>query len=157
MPQAISGGQASTTALEGSTEQAQFTQGDRLAAAEQAMDADHAELVGFVGRVKSAPDKASRVDALECLAEFLGSHFAREERDDGVFGILAARGESDPVDDLLREHRAVLEEVRALVRNAREGLDPRQLGERAAKLADQLAEHERREHALAERELGRRG
>ncbi len=150
----ITGGHATTAALADSTEAAQFTGSDRLAAAERVMDADHAELKGFVNRVKSAPNKPALVDALECLGAFLGSHFEREERDDGMFGILAQRGTSEPVDELLRQHRLLLEEVHALVANAREGLDGRKLGEGAAKVAEQLAEHERREHALAERHLG---
>ncbi len=151
----ITGGQASTKALEGSTEAAQFTAGDRLAAAHQSMEADHKQMAGLADKVRTARDLAACVAALDDLAGFLATHFQREERDDGVFGILAERGTSDQVDGLLREHKALLEEVSTLSRSARSGLTQGQVGERAARIAAQLREHEAREHAIAERALGR--
>ncbi len=150
----ITGGQASTKALEGSTEAAQFTQADRLAAAHQVMEGDHRDLAAFVERVKAAGDQPAITRALEGLGGFLASHFEREERDQGVFGILANRGSSDEVDAFLAEHRRILGEVKGLAQGARAGLTAAQVAERSARLGSQLEDHELREHAMAEKALG---
>jgi len=153
--EAITAGQASTKALAGSTEAAQFTHADRLAAAKQSMDADHAELAAYVGRVKAAQgDPATLRAALQKLVSFLGEHFEREERDQGIFGILAPRGTSDQGEQLLTEHRKILADARALVEDGAAGRVAPRLAEDAAKLAAALADHELREHAMAERALG---
>jgi len=150
----ITGGLASTKALEGSTEAAQFTRSDRLAAAQQAMDADHRDLADITGRVKAARDLPTLVGALDDLSSFLQVHFDREEHDQGIFGILASRGVSEEVDALLGEHRLILDEVRNLAQGAKDGLTASQVGERAARVATALREHEQREHAIAEQALG---
>ncbi len=150
----ITGGHATTAALAGSTEAAQFTQADRLAAAQQVMEADHRNLAAITGRVKEAGDMPALVAALDDLSSFLSGHFEREERDQGIFGILAERGVSEQVDALLGEHREILDEVRNLSSGARGGLAPAQVGERVATLASQLRDHEGREQAMAERALG---
>jgi malate synthase len=150
----VTGGLGSTAALAGSTEAAQFTQADRLAAAHQVMEADHENLAAITGRVKDARDVPGLVAALEDLSAFLSEHFEREERDQGIFGILADRGVSEQVDELIGEHRKILDEVKALASGVRDGTTAAQLGERAAGLATQLRDHEAREQALAERALG---
>ena len=150
----ITGGQASTKALEGSTEAAQFTQADRLTAAHQAMERDHRELGAFVERVKAARDLPALTRALDLLGGFLATHFEREERDQGVFGILANRGASDEVDGFLAEHLRILEEVKGLAEGARDGLGDSQVAERSARLVHLLRDHELREHAMAEKALG---
>ena len=152
--EAIAGGQASTLALEGSTEAAQFTQADRLTAAHQVMESDHRELGAFVERVKAARDLTALTRALDLLGAFLATHFEREERDQGVFGILANRGASDEVDGFLAEHRRILEEVKGLAEGARDGLGDSQVAARSARLVHQLRDHELREHAMAEKALG---
>jgi malate synthase A len=149
----ITGGAASTKALADSTEAAQFTAGDRLAAAKKAMDDDHELLARFTAKVKAAKDLPSQASALDELSGFLATHFEREERDEGVFGILAARGTSDQVDALLAEHRSILQGLKGLAASARGGLAPAQVADRASQLAAELREHEAREHALAEKAL----
>jgi len=150
----VSGGLASTAALAGSTEAAQFTQADRLAAAHRVMEADHENLFAIAGRVKEARDVPGLVAALGDLSAFLAEHFEREERDQGIFGILADRGVSEQVDELIGEHRQILHDVKDLVSVAGRAEMATQLGERAADLAKQLRDHEAREQALAERALG---
>jgi malate synthase A len=150
----ITGGHATTAALAGSTEAAQFTQADRLAAAQQVMEADHRDLAAITTRVREARDVAALVAALEDLSSFLSGHFEREERDQGIFGILADRGVSEQVDALLGEHRSILQEVTDLARGARGGLPAAQVGERAARVASELRDHEGREQAMAVRALG---
>jgi malate synthase len=153
----ITGGQASTKALAGSTEAAQFTAGDRLAAAHRAMEADHADLGAITERVKSARDLPGLAVALDQLSAFLEGHFEREEKDQGIFGILADRGSSEQVDALLADHRRILAEVRNLAQGAKNGLSPATAGARAADIASALRDHERREHAIAERALAGAG
>jgi Hemerythrin HHE cation binding domain len=119
------------------------------------MEADHRELAVFTGRVKAARDLPALASALDELSAFLTVHFEREERDQGIFGILADRGVSEEVDALLGEHRLILDEVRNLAQGAKDGLGASQVGERAARVASQLRDHELREHAMAERALGR--
>ncbi|HUK66208.1 MAG TPA: malate synthase A [Anaeromyxobacteraceae bacterium] len=149
----VTQGLASTAALEGSTEQAQFTAGDRLSAAHRSMEKDHHELGALVARAQRAAGPAALGSALDELKAFLARHFEREERDQGIFGILAERGASEEADALLHEHRTILHELEALVRAVGDGLSAKQVGERARTLAGQLVEHERREHAMAERAL----
>jgi hypothetical protein len=151
----VTGGKATTAALAESTEAAQFTASDRLAAAQRAMEADHHDLAQITERVRGARDAATLASSIEDLATFLAGHFEREERDQGIFGILAQRGVSDQVDGMLAEHRRILRDVRNLAQSAREGLGAPQVGERAAAIAAELRDHEAREHAMAERALGR--
>ena len=58
------------------------------------------------------------------------------------------------MDALLDEHRTILQEVTDLARGARGGLPAAQVGERAARGASALRDHEGREQAMAERALG---
>jgi hypothetical protein len=118
------------------------------------MEADHENLFAIAGRVKEARDVPGLVAALGDLSAFLAEHFEREERDQGIFGILADRGVSEQVDELIGEHRQILHDVKDLASVARRGEMATQLGERAADLAKQLRDHEAREQALAERALG---
>jgi malate synthase len=150
----ITGGQASTKALAGSTEAAQFTAGDRLAAAQRAMEAEHKDLGAIIERVRAARDLPALATSLDELSAFLATHFEREEKDQGIFGILGKRG--DDVEALLGDHRRILDDVRNRARGARDGLSPSQAGERAAGVADALRDHEQREHAVAERALAMR-
>jgi hypothetical protein len=64
----ITGGQASTKALAGSTEAAQFTAGDRLAAAQRVMEADHQDLCVLTERVRAARDLPALAAAVDELA-----------------------------------------------------------------------------------------
>ena len=151
----VSGGQSSTKALVGSTEMAQFTQADRLAAAERAMAEDHRRLDFVIGRVRQAQATDDLARSLEELSGFLADHFEREERDQGIFGILG-KGTSAVADALLEEHRLILAEIQALALGVREGMNNGAAGEKAAQVVKQLRDHERREHALAESLLGRK-
>ncbi|HTP25756.1 MAG TPA: isocitrate lyase, partial [Anaeromyxobacteraceae bacterium] len=150
----ITGGIASTRALAGSTEVAQFSQADRLAAAKRTMEADHFDMATLVARVRKAKDLAASTTALAELSSFLAAHFEREERDQGIFGILAERGVSEQADELLLEHRRLLEEVRGLSEGADGDLPVSELGARAAEVASRLREHEMREQSIAEEALG---
>jgi malate synthase len=150
----VTGGTASTKALEGSTEAAQFTAGDRLAAAHRSMEQDHQALAAITARVKAAQGLPALVAALDELSAFLAGHFEREERDEGIFGILARRGTSEQADQLVGEHRRILSEVKNLAQGAKGGLSAAKVVERAAEVASALRDHETREHAIAEKALG---
>ncbi len=153
----VTGGLASTKALEGSTEAAQFTVSDRLAAAHHVMEADHANLVAYTSAVKGAKDLQALAKAIEELGGFLTGHFQREERDEGVFRILAHRGSSERVDALIADHRRIASNLAKLSADAKTGLSQVQVAERATAIAGELREHEMREHALAAQALASQG
>ncbi|MFL5274193.1 MAG: hemerythrin domain-containing protein [Anaeromyxobacteraceae bacterium] len=118
------------------------------------MEQDHQALGGITARVKAAQGLPALVAALDELSAFLAGHFEREERDEGIFGILAKRGTSEQADQLVGEHRRILGEVKNLAQGAKGGLTAAQVGERAAVVASELRDHETREHAIAEKALG---
>ncbi len=150
----VSEGRSSTTALAGSTEAAQFTEADRIAAARKAMEEDHRDLEGFASRVRIARDVDAMVAALDQLGTFLSAHFQREEREDGILGILGSGGVQGDATALLEEHRQILAEVEALATTVRQGMSPAQGAERAARVEQRLREHERRELRVAEALVG---
>jgi len=150
----VSEGRSSTTALAGSTEAAQFTAADRIAAARRAMEEDHRDLETFASRVRIARDVDAMVAALDQLGTFLSGHFRREERDDGILGILGHGGIQGDATALLEEHRQILAEVEALATTVREGMSPAQGAERVARVEQRLREHERRELKVAEALVG---
>ena len=150
----VSEGRSSTTALAGSTEAAQFTEADRIQAAHRAMEEDHRDLESFASRLRIARDVDAMVAALDELGTFLSAHFQREERDDGILGILGKGGVQGDATALLEEHRQILAEVEALATTVRQGMSPAQGGERAARVEQWLREHERRELKVAEALVG---
>jgi malate synthase A len=157
---AISGGAASTLALEGSTEAAQFSAAGETGAthaAEQvraALAEDHNRLEALLARVKGSPDAAALGAALDELRSMLTEHFAHEEHAKGFYGLLGTRSPEHrrELELMIREHRELLSAIQGLVDrakgNAPEGDLVRQSGDLAAKLLD----HELREVRLA-REL----
>ncbi len=151
---AVSEGRSSTTALAGSTEAAQFTEADRLTSARRSMEEDHRELETFASRVRIARDVDAMVAALDQLGAFLSSHFHREEREDGILGILGEGAGHGDATALLEEHRQILAEVEALATTVRQGMSPAQGAERAARVEQRLREHERRELRVAEALVG---
>jgi hypothetical protein len=150
----VSEGRSSTTALAGSTEAAQFTEADRIASARRAMEEDHRDLETFASHVRIARDVDAMVAALDQLGTFLSAHFQREERDDGILGILGNGGVHGDATALLEEHRQILAEVEALATTVRQGMSPAQGAERAARVEQRLREHERRELKVAEALVG---
>jgi isocitrate lyase len=158
---AISGGAASTLALEGSTEAAQFTAEGRANgathAADQvraALDADHGRLEAVLARVRSCHDVAALAASLEELRAMLTEHFAHEEHAKGFYGLLGARSPAHrrELEQMTEEHREVLATLQALVERAKGHAPAAELVRTSAELAARLLDHELREVKLA-REL----
>src|SRR5512143_2049991 len=95
---AISGGAASTLALAGSTEAAQFGATGRNGTSHgpdpirAALDDDHARLRAQLGRIGEARELQALAASLEELSRMLTEHFAHEEHANGFYGALGAKG-----------------------------------------------------------------
>jgi hypothetical protein len=156
----VSGGTASTLALEGSTEAAQFTAAGRTGAthaAEQVQAAiaeDHGRLEAIIARVKACEDGEALTALLDELRSLLTEHFAHEEHAKGFYGLLAVRspGHRKELQQMVQEHREILEALQGLVERAKGHSDGGDLKRHSGELAGRLLEHEAREVRLA-REL----
>jgi malate synthase A len=157
---AISGGTASTLALEGSTEAAQFTaagETGKTHAAEQvqaALAEDHNRLEAILARVKSSHDVSSLGAALDELRSMLTEHFAHEEHAKGFYGLLGGRSPEyrKELEHMIREHRELLSAIQGLVDRAKANAAESDLVRQSGDLAAKLLDHEMREVRLA-REL----
>ncbi len=154
---AISGGEASTLALEGSTEAAQFTIAGKTGAthaAEQikaALDDDHDRLKSLLGRLEDASDVSALQASLEELTRLLTEHFAHEEHAKGFYGLLGAkspefRGE---VLRMIEEHHLMLRSLRQLADRAKGGAAAADVVRQSGEFAEKLLAHEAREVTLA--------
>jgi hypothetical protein len=160
---AISGGAASTLALEGSTEAAQFgaeaspAPAHATHAAEQvqaALEEDHGKLEALLARVRQSQDAPALAAALEELRAMLTEHFAHEEHAKGFYGLLGASspGHRDELNHMIMEHRELLATLRALVERAKGHGGDGDLAKLSGDLAARVLDHEMREARLA-REL----
>jgi isocitrate lyase len=159
---AISGGTASTLALEGSTEASQFVPGGGHAehathAAAQvraALAEDHGRLEGLLARVRGCHDGAALGAALEELRSMLTEHFAHEEHAKGFYGLLSASAPElrKELEHMVREHRELLSALQGLVDRAKGSAGETELVRMSDDLVTKLLDHELREVRLA-REL----
>ena len=153
----LSGGRASTLALSGSTEAAQFTAADTVGRAQRIIDEDHARLHEITRRIRQTHDLGALVEALDDLNDALVEHFAHEEHPQGLYAVLGTRAPEvrQKFAAVLAEHARILENVQSLVLKARrpEG-DHRSLAEQAALLSHLLGDHEMRESQVARAILG---
>jgi malate synthase len=159
---AVSGGNASTLALEGSTEASQFTGGGAHAgpathATEQvqaALAEDHGRLEGILARVTSCHDAPALAASLDELRSMLTEHFAHEEHAKGFYGLLGARSPEygKELEHMIREHRELLSALQGLVDRAKANASGTELVRMSGDLATKLLDHEMREVRLA-REL----
>ncbi|HEU4382547.1 MAG TPA: isocitrate lyase [Anaeromyxobacteraceae bacterium] len=148
----LSAGRASTLALSGSTEAAQFAAADTVGRAQRVIEEDHDRLHQITRRIRQTHDLGQLADALDELNAALVEHFAHEEHPQGLYGILGSRAPEvrRKFAAILAEHARILENVQSLVLRARaaEG-DHRTLSEQAALLAHLLGDHEMRESQVA--------
>ncbi len=158
---AIAGGTASTLALEGSTEMAQFTAAGRTGAthaAEQvqaALAEDHGRLETLLARVKTSHDVSALAASLDELRSMLTEHFAHEEHAKGFYGLLGATSPQyrEEVEHMVAEHRELLSALRAVLDRAKgHGGGQAELVRMSGDLAARLRDHELREVKLV-REL----
>jgi hemerythrin len=155
----LSAGQASTLALSGSTEAAQFQPGDTVRRAQRIIDEDHARLHEITRRIKQSKDLAALAEALDDLNQTLVEHFAHEEHPQGLFAILGTKAPSErqKFSEILAEHESILENVRELLAQARSGKAAHAgLAAQAAMLGNILGDHERRESQVTAAIMGPR-
>jgi malate synthase len=156
---AISAGESSTLAFEGSTEAAQFTapaaagrNGTTHGASQiqAALDEDHGRLEAVIGRLEAAHDGTALAAALEELVRTLTEHFAHEEHSKGFYGLLGARSPQhrDELERMVQEHRDILAALKGLGEAAK-GDASQDLMRRTGELAARLLDHESREMKLA--------
>ena len=154
----VSGGSASTLALDGSTEKAQFRPApappppESTREVQLAIDEDHRRLEDLTRRLERAGDGASLAAALEDLSRTLREHFAHEEHAKGLYGLLGSRDPSlrGELGRLVEEHQDILQLVSGLVERTKgaEAVATGELASLAGSLAARLAEHESRELRL---------
>ncbi|HET7823892.1 MAG TPA: isocitrate lyase, partial [Anaeromyxobacter sp.] len=120
---AISAGQSSTLALEGSTEAAQFSASHGKNGATHgvsqiraALEEDHGRLEGMIGRLESAHDGTALAAALDELVRALTEHFAHEEHAKGFYGLLGARSPEHGAElgRMVQEHREILAALKGM-------------------------------------------
>jgi hypothetical protein len=146
----ISAGKASTKALVESTEAAQFSDSDRLAAAQHVHEEEHANLHRLTARLKAAKEMPAILAALQEMQAALEGHFAREESPQGLHGLVHARAPEfrGAFDKLMTEHSSILAAVDKLIDRAQKG-EAGGAVEGVGKLAARLKEHELREDEIA--------
>jgi malate synthase len=153
--QAISGGTASTLALAGSTEAAQFGEegeapahsADRVA---RAIEEDHGRLHDLVGRLRLAKDFDTVAVAVRELSRLLSEHFALEEQAKGLFGLLSARSPEHRAElgRMGQEHREILGALSTLQDLTQRPGGTADLEPRTIALLGAIESHERREAKL---------
>lgn len=115
----------------------------------------HERLKDLLGRLEAAPDPQAAAPIVSELRTELAIHFAEEEVHDGVFTWLAAMDSS--LGPLLREleaeHARLLPQMDDLTKAA----SPADFAAAVQAFAEQLREHERREHEALARALGEGG
>ncbi len=117
------------------------------------IETQHRELRHMLGAIEATTELAQLVPLLEELRDGLREHFADEEREDG--GLAEAVGASAPrhlrrLDELLGEHRQLLETLDGLIARGRMLLDGSvsDVVRDARALSEQLKRHEARETEL---------
>jgi malate synthase len=155
---AVSGGNSSTLALEGSTEAAQFTAAGKTGAthaAEQvkaALDEDHDRLKALIERVRDAKDTGAFTASVAELSRMLTEHFAHEEHAKGFYGLLQVKSPDyrAQVAMMVDEHKEMLTSAKALLDRSKGGGTVSDLARDAAILTSKLLDHEAREAKLAD-------
>jgi isocitrate lyase len=158
---AISAGESSTLALEGSTEAAQFTataaagrNGSTHGASQiqAALDEDHGRLEAVIGRLGAAHDGTALLASLDELVRTLTEHFAHEEHAKGFYGLLGARSPEHraELERMVQEHRDILAALKGLADAAKGASASQDVMRRTGELAAKLLDHESREMKLAD-------
>ena len=130
-----------------------------VAHAHEELREDHRRLHALVDRLRGARDVDALLPVLEELHTALVEHFNAEEKPGGLYdalGVCAPEFRS-PLATLVDEHfriAAALRDMRDRSRDALRSAHDSLMGE-AARLAQVLAEHEKREHAMVDAAMSR--
>jgi len=130
--------------------------GTRRAQLEAVLDQlaeEHRQLMGICERLRAHRILSGLGPLLDELHTLLIRHFSHEQFPGGLYECLGAYGSHHQAElqVLVREHCTILSSVRALLEHTRAATPERtpELLEGVARILEQLADHERREHALA--------
>jgi hypothetical protein len=130
-----------------------------VAHANEELREDHRRLHSLVDRLRAASDQGALAAILDELHGALTEHFNAEEKPGGLYDVLGVcvpefRGSlAVLVDDHFRI-AAALRDMRDRSREASRSAHDALMGE-AARLAQVLAEHEKREHAMVDAAMSR--
>ena len=130
-----------------------------VAHAHEELREDHRRLHALVDRLGAASDAAALAPVLEELHAALTAHFNAEEKPGGLYDTLGVcvpelRAQ---LSGLVDDHFRIAAALRDMRDRARQGLGrPHEsLVDEAARLAQVLAEHEKREHAMVDAAIAR--
>jgi hypothetical protein len=127
-----------------------------IATAHHALRDDHERLHALLARLRERPGREKLAALLHELPERLAEHFRREELPGGLYDVVGisipeARGQ---VAQLIDDHFRLVAVARDLAAAAlAPGVATSSLQEQAARVADYLADHERRELELVRASL----
>ena len=130
-----------------------------VAHAHEELHEDHRRLHALVDRLRAAPDLHALAAVLEELHAALTAHFNEEEKPGGLYdalGVCVPEFRAQ-LGDLVDDHYRLAGAIRDLRDRARQALGSAReplLGE-AARLAQVLGEHEKREHAMVDAAVAR--
>lgn len=130
-----------------------------IAHAHEELREDHRRLHALVDRLRTASDLDALGAVLEELHTALIAHFNAEEKPEGLYDALGVCAPEfrDQLSELVDEHyriAAALRDMRDRARQAPGSPHDSLLGE-AARLAQFLGEHEKREHAMVDAAMAR--
>ncbi|GAB4222489.1 MAG: hypothetical protein Kow0062_20120 [Acidobacteriota bacterium] len=110
------------------------------------------ESVRAVLEAAASPEGTDIVPLLESLHGTLARHFAHEEYPEGLYDRMGActADHRDELRELVDEHFRLLSMLRGMIERARLG-ERERLADEARAFAEQLRDHETKEHALGAR------
>lgn len=127
----------------------------KFRAAHAALAEEHVQIMSLLELLKHAPGTDLLVRRLEQLHTLLVNHFAREQFPGGLYESMGAFGSRwhEDLRGLIRDHCLILSEARGILERARKTTPAARcdLQNDVNALVEQLSEHERKEHRLAER------
>jgi hypothetical protein len=125
-----------------------------VAGAQEELREDHQRLHALVDRLRDAATPAALAPVLEELHAALTAHFNAEERPGGLYDALGVCVPEFrvPLSGLVEDHFRIAAALRDMRDRARQasGHAPDALLSEAARLAEILGEHEKREHAMVD-------
>ena len=120
--------------------------------AHRAIEEDHRVLRDLLGRIETSADLCALRELMHEIRPLLVAHFQRVEDDTGFPDIVRDHVPSSQhvLDELITEHRAILDGVSDLERRIHELLEgpAARLFREGVELAERLRDHERRETDL---------
>lgn len=116
---------------------------------------EHRELMSLVDRIRAHRSVVGLGPILDELHTMLIKHFSHEQFPGGLYECMGAYGSRyhDELKVLVKDHCTILSSVRALVERTQtpQSQDEPTLLDDVGEILQQLKEHERREHALADK------